>query len=371
MNFAQHPSRKRSELPEASLFLTRFVLVGLHFARGGCGHSSGGYNQMRTNVISSLCSLIWLLGSLCLLAACGQTASTSPTPTATVGLDVYGTPISIPAKAPQRIVSLVPSMSEILAALNLTHRVVGVDYETNYPAALAKVQKISDINGMYNVESIVALRPDLVLSSGGLSKTYDAQLTRSGLHVVDLPPVDFQQSLQQIITVGRLTYTTSTATALVNQLNQQMQQIENSVKGTTAPKVLLEVDDSTPGKPYVFGGGSFGDQMLQESNAVNIFHADSAGSGYPQVTDESVIADNPQFIILTEDLQYGGNPQDVYKRTNWEGIAAVKAHQIYHINADIMQRPGPRLVEGLRCLAQVIHPGKFSGALPGYCTASV
>ncbi len=323
------------------------------------------------HVISALFSLLWLFASLCLLAACGQTTSTNPTPTATVARDVYGTPISIPTKAPQRIVSLVPSMSEILAALNLTQRVVGVDYETNYPTALASVQKVSDINGTYNVEAIVALRPDLVLSSGGLSKIYDAQLTRLGLRVVDLPPVDFQQSLQQIITVGRLTYTTSAATTLVNQLDQQVQQIENSVKGTTAPKVLLEVDDSTPGKPYVFGGGSFGDQMLQDINAVNIFHTDSADSGYPQVTDESVIADNPQFVILTEDPQYGGNPQDVYKRTNWGSIAAVKAHQVYHINADIMQRPGPRLVEGLRCLAQVIHPDKFSGALPGYCTASV
>lgn len=329
---------------------------------------------MRTNVISPY-RLFLLTLSLCLFvaAACGSSSGqgANPASTPTPALDVYGTPIAFPQTPPQRIVSLAPSTSEELAALGLQGRIVGVDFNTNYPADLTKLPKVSDINGTYNVEQIVALHPDLVLSSGGLTEKYDSQLKQLHLNVVDLPSVNFDQSIQQIALVGRLTGTQSKAAALVKQLQSQVQQIRASVAGTTSPKVLLEVDDSTPGKPYVFGGGTFGDQMLQYASATDIFHSDTANGGYPQVTDEAVISANPQYIVLTEDPAYGGNPADVYKRPNWGGIDAVKNKRVVHINADIMQRPGPRLVEGLRCLAQVVHPDKFQSPLPAYCSASV
>jgi ABC-type Fe3+-hydroxamate transport system substrate-binding protein len=328
-------------------------------------------------VLSRLTSFFLFL-CLMFLAACSQNStpstgqsSNTPTATPTSAVDAYGTPISFPQSAPQRIVSLEPNISEILGALNLQNHVAAVDYNTNYPAELARLPKISDINGNLNVERIVALHPDLILSSGGITRKYDAQLTQLNLHVVDLPSFNFDQSLQQILLVGRLTFTQDTATALVKQLQQQVAQIKSVVAGTTAPKVLLEVDDSTPGKPYVFGGGSFGDEMLQYANAINIFHSDTSNGGYPQVTDEAVISANPQFVVLTEDPAYGGDPNAVYKRANWGNIDAVKTHHVYHINSDIMQRPGPRLVEGLRCIAQVVHSEKFSGPLPSYCTASV
>ena len=323
-------------------------------------------------------SLVLLLSLFALLAACGQgsssttTGSPKPTSTPPVVNDYYGTPIVFPTSAPQRIVSLVPSASEILGALNLQARVVGVDYYTAYPPALAKMTKVSDANGKYNNEQIELLKPDLVLSYGGLTKQYDRQLQSLGLRVVDLPiAANLQQVLQQILVVGRLTFTQNTAQALVNQLQQQIDAIKKAVAGTTAPTVMMEIDDSAPGKPYVFGGGSYGDELLQDANGINIFHSDTNNGGYPQVTDEAVISANPQFIILTEDPAYGGDPALVYKRPNWGSIQAVKAHQVYRINVNITQQAGPRLVEGLRCLAQIIHPQSFTGALPAYCTGTM
>ncbi|WP_172632235.1 ABC transporter substrate-binding protein [Dictyobacter arantiisoli] len=333
---------------------------------------------MRTHVISPRLWCVLFLGMVLSLSACGQansssasTATPGVTPTPTVAVDMYGTPISFPKTAPQRIISLAPSVSEILGALQLQKRVVGVDALTNYPASMASLKKISDKSGNISIESIVALKPDLVLTTGGLSKKYNTQLMQLGLNVIDLPSPNVSQTLDQILLVGRLTYTEDTAQALVKQMQQQLTQIEQSVKGTAPSKVLLEIDDSTPGKPYVFGGGSFGDEMLQYANGTNIFHANSTNGGYPQVSDEAIIAANPQYVVLTEDPLYGGQPSVVYKRANWGGIAAVKSHQVYHINSDITQRPGPRIVEGIRCLAQVIHPDKFIGALPDYCSASV
>ncbi|GLV56741.1 ABC transporter substrate-binding protein [Dictyobacter sp. S3.2.2.5] len=333
---------------------------------------------MRTHVISLRLLSVFLLGLVLILASCGQSnnsqTSGGSTPAAqatpTPALDAYGTPIAIPKTAPQRIVSLAPSISEILGALHLEKRVVGVDAFTNYPPSLAGLKKVSSSSG-FNVEAIVALKPDLVLSSGGLSNKYDTQMSQLGLQVVDLPSPTIAQTMDQIALIGRLTHTENVANPLVAQMKQQIAQVQSAVKGTTTAKTLLEVDDSTPGKPYVFGGNSFGDEMAGYANATNIFHSNTTNGGYPQVTDEAIIAANPQYIILTEDPMYGGQPSVVYKRANWGGIAAVKSHHVYHINSDIMQRPGPRIVQGLRCLAQVVHPDKFSGALPSYCTASV
>ncbi|GAC1581426.1 MAG: ABC transporter substrate-binding protein [Ktedonobacteraceae bacterium] len=322
--------------------------------------------------------MLFLLSLMLLLAACGQQsttttggASTQATPTPTPVLDVYGTPIVVSKTPPQRIVSLVPSTSEILGALHLESRVVGIDYYTNYPASLSSRPKVSNANGVFNVEQIVALKPDLVLSYGGETKTYDTKLKQLGLNVVDLQLTNLTQSLQDIVLVGRLTSTVDAANALVQQLQKQVDQIKVAVKGTTAPSILLEVDDSAPGKPFVFGGGSFGDELAQDAGAVNIFHNSTSNGGYPQVTDEAIITANPQYIILTEDPAYGGDATAVYKRPNWGTIAAVKNRKVYHVNVDIIQRPGPRLVEGLQCVAQLVHPDKFSGALPGYCSASV
>jgi iron complex transport system substrate-binding protein len=316
-------------------------------------------------------SLVLFLSFVVLFTACGQSSSTTtgsqPAPTPTVARDVYGTPIVFPASAPQRIVSLTPSISEILGALQLQGRVVAVDYYTTYPAEMASLPKISDANGKYNLEQIVALKPDLVLSDGGLTQTYDSQFKNLGLHVVDLPSATLSQILQQIVLVGQLTFTRDTAKTLVNQLQQQINAIKSAVKGTPAPRVLLEADDSTPGKPYVFGGGSFGDELVQDANGINIFHANTSNGGYPQVTDEAIIAANPQFVILTEDPAYGGNPALVYKRPNWSSIEALQLRQVYRLNVNIIQHPSQRLVDGLRCLAQLIHPARFSGALPAYC----
>ena len=335
---------------------------------------------MYTRIIATRLVSLLSLSLLLLLAACGGATTTGgagttgsanlPTPIPTA-LDMYGTPISFPKSAPQRIITLVPSMSEILGALNLKSRVVAVDYNTNYPADFASLPKVSNANGDYNVEQIVSLKPDLILSYGGETKQYDSKLTSVGLTVVDLPLSNFSQVLQQIQIVGRITFTEDTANTLVKQLQQQIDQIKAAVANKPSPKTLLEVDDSSPGKPYVFGGTSFGDELAQLAHIQNIFHDNMTNGGYPQVTDEAIISDNPQYVILTEDPAYGGNPASVYQRPNWGNVAAVKLHQVYRINANITQRPGPRLVEGLRCLAQIVHPDALPGALPAYCSATV
>ena len=332
--------------------------------------------KMRSHVISSRHWPALLLALLALLlSACGgQTPTTTTPPQQTlqpVMSDASGAPITFPTSAPKRIISMVPSTSEILGALPLQGKVVAVDYYTNYPAALAALPKVSDANATYNVEQIGNLNPDLVLTYGNDTKTYDSQLTALHIPVVNLPTGDLTLTLREILTVGKLTFTQDAAQTLVNHLEQQIQQIKSKVAGTNAPKVMIEADDSVPGKPYVFGGSSFGDELIQDAHGVNIFHSNASNGGFPQVTDEAVISADPAFLVLTEDPSFGGSTSAVYQRPNWGNIAALKQHQVIRINANLIGRPGPRLIEGLQCLAQIIHPKQFSGSLPAYCSGTV
>lgn len=336
---------------------------------------------MRTHVISSYVRtplFLFVLLTLLVLSACGQTtppATTSNTPTAEPAsvLDYYGTPVVFPEAAPQRIVSLTPSTSEILAALGLEEHVVAVDSFTDYPAEMAEKPVVSDATGGYDVELITSHQPDLVLSSAGFSKGSLAEMQNANLTVVDLPGANFQEAIDQILTIGRLTFTEDVAEQVVADMQQEIDAVAEQVADTTAPQVLLMVDYAhSPGRPYVFGGGSFGDELLEKANAINIFHDNTESGGYPQVTDEAIISKNPDVVILTELPDFGGyKPDDVYGLSTWGSVTAVEERQVHYINSNIIQRPGPRLAQALRCIAQVVHPAEYTETLPEYCTVTV
>ena len=305
-------------------------------------------------------------GTLALLAtaACGTvTGSTSAAHVSErplIATDANNNAIHIPGQAPQRVVSLTATDSEILGALHLDTRVVAVDYYTDYPATLASKQKITDANGAANVEAIVGLKPDLVLSYGGETTQTDQRLIAAGIPVVDLPVADLTRSLTEIQLVGQIMHDEAAANTLVQSLKQRIAKVEQTVAKAPRMTVYMEVDDSTAGKPYVFGGGSFGDELIKDAGGTNIFASDTANGGYPQVSDETIVAANPQVIVLTEDPHYGGDPAVVYKRSGWSGIAAVREKRVYAINPDLIQRPGPRIVDGLEQLAKDLHPDLFS-----------
>lgn len=304
-----------------------------------------------------------LLCSL-LLAACGGggTATQQPTATPTTVLDAYGKPIVFPKSPPQRIIALGPTDSEILAALGLANRTVGVDSYTDYPAVMAAKTKITDTSGNANIELITSLQPDLILSYGGETKTADQKLASLGFDVADLPVADLTGSINEILTIGRLTSTEPQAQALVNSMFEQINAIKARVAAVSQRvTVYMEADYSTPGKPYVYGGGSFGDELIRDAGGVNIFGSNTTNGGYPQVSDETVVNDNPGVIILTEGLNYGGDPSVVYKRPNWGAIAAVQDHRVYAVDPDLISRPGPRIVQALQEIARDLYPSLFAG----------
>jgi iron complex transport system substrate-binding protein len=308
----------------------------------------------RRLALGALAATLLALG----LAACGSSTASGPEQPL-FAKDALGNPIVIPAKAPQKIISLGATDSEILGALNVSSRVIGVDVFTDYPADIAAKPKMTDENGRPNIEQIVALQPDLVLTYGGEVADADRALEQAHLNVVDLPAVNLTESLKEIRLVGQLVHQESTANALVSSLIKRVNVVKAKVKGHATVSVYMEADDSTPGKPYVFGGGSFGDEIISDAGGANIFAANKTNGGYPQVGDEAIIAANPQVIILTEDPNYGGNPADVAKRPGYSGVAAVQNSRVFQLSTDLFQRAGPRAVDALEQLAKLLHPDLF------------
>ncbi len=159
--------------------------------------------------------------------------------------------------------------------------------------------------------------------------------------------------------IGQLVHAESAANRVVQSLQQRINVVKAKVSGAPAVSVYMEVGYVAP-TAYVFGGGSFGDDLIRDAGGTNVFGSDTANGGYPSVDDESIVAANPQVIVLTEDPSFGGDPNLVYQRHGWSVISAVKAHRVYVLNSDESQRAGPRLVDALEQLAKLLHPDLFS-----------
>lgn len=318
----------------------------------------------------SLVALIIALLVTVLLTGCGSgtprvgagTPASAPAPTSPLlARDALGQTIIIPATAPQRIISLAPSNSEILAAVKVDPRVIGVDAFTDYPAAMAAKPKVTSDTGQVNVEQIISLTPDLVLDYSTFHADADHQLTQSGIPVIVIPSPDLEQTLLEIRLIGQLVHAYPPADALASSLQARIDTLKRKAATTQPVSVYMEADDCCPsGNPFAFGGGSFGDEMIRDAGGTNVFGTDTQNGGYPQVSDEVVIAANPHVIILTEDPQYGGDPQMALTRPGWSSIDAVKNHRVYAIVTVLISRPGPRIVDGLEQLAKDLHPELFS-----------
>jgi iron complex transport system substrate-binding protein len=298
-------------------------------------------------------------------AALAPTAAPTAAPAATATpaaagsiTDRAGRTVTL-AGAPQRIVSLAPSNTEILFALDLGSQVVATDDYTNYPAEAKSLPKIGGLNGSYNYEQIVALNPDLVLAAGITPPEVIEKFEQLKIPVAvaNVTQTSFENVLADIEFVGKLTGRTERAADLVTELRRHFEQITAKVAtATSKPRVYWELDATDAAKPYTVGPGSFVHDLIGLAGGTNIF-AD-AGSAYPQVGLEQVVAADPEVIILS-DAAYGITPESVMQRPGMSAVAAVKQQRVHPIDDDLVSRPGPRIVDGLAAAAKLIHPELF------------
>lgn len=253
-------------------------------------------------------------------------------------------------RVPNRIVALAPSITECLFALGLDQEVVGVTEHTNFPPQAASRPKVGSYVHL-QLEAIVALRPDLVLATrDGNPREQIRRLEEMGLKVFVLDPRSLEGLFKTLLSLGELLGRREAAEALVSTMRERMESIRRSLENKPRPKVLLQVG----AQPLVVAGAeTLQDHLIGLAGGHNV--AGSMGRGYPMLSLERAITLAPEVIIISSMADPKGAEQEKEKWKRWKEIPAVKNGRVYVLDGDLIDRPSPRVVEGLEELAVVIH----------------
>ena len=313
-----------------SLLLIAFLTIGVLAGCAGTTKQNSGGNQ-------------------------ADTAKTTSTFAVTIK-DALGNKVVIKQK-PARIVSLMPSNTEIAYSLGLGKEIVGVSDYDNYPKDTLKKEKIG--GQQFNTEKIIGLKPDLVLahaSTAAIAKDALKQLQDAGIPVIVIANAqNFETVYNTIDMIGKATGTTQKAAEVIKDMKDKLAVIEEKAAAIKAKKkVYMEVSPAPD--IYTTGKNTFMDEMLADIHADNV-----AGDqqGWIKVDQESIIQKNPDVIITTYGYYVKNPAQQVLSRKGWENINAVKNKQVMDVNSDLVDRPGPRVVEGVEALAKAIYPDVF------------
>ncbi|NWG09703.1 MAG: cobalamin-binding protein [Nitrososphaerales archaeon] len=284
--------------------------------------------------------------------------STGPTGPISV-IDDLGRNVTITNYPPERIVSLAPSSTEILFALGLGDKIVGVDSYSDYPPDAINIEpKVGSFSSI-NIETVLGLQPDLVLATGGIQRIVVEALEELGVVVVALYPQNISAVLSDITLVGKITGKISEANVLITDISERIQDIADITQDALRPRVYIEYFFN--GGYWSYGSASMVNEMIYNAGGINVF-AGFAGD-YMSTSDEAIINADPEVIIISQGAmaESCGLTIDVIKgRMGWGDVSAVENDRIYEIDEAMLVRPGPRIVDAIETLAYLIHPELFS-----------
>jgi iron complex transport system substrate-binding protein len=261
-------------------------------------------------------------------------------------------------KLPQKIISLAPSITEILFALELGDRIVGVTDYCDYPEAAKSKPRVASYTTP-NLEKLVSLQPDLILAESIHEKTVLPALEKLGFTLFVTKATSITTVLNNITVIGQLNGKSKTATLLVTNLASRVKAVSIKTEGLSAdkqPRVLYVVWHQPV---WTMGSNTFIDDLIKTAGGINIYSNDFQESRV--VSLESIISKNPQVIIVTGmatsgDLIY----TSIKSEERLRSTDAMKNNRIYKISdANLIERPGPRIVNGLDEMAKLIHPEIF------------
>jgi iron complex transport system substrate-binding protein len=263
------------------------------------------------------------------------------------------------AKPAGRIVSLSPSVTEILFAIGAGGQVVGVDQFSDYPPEAKKLPNVGQGFDKLNTEQILALKPDLVLAANTIAADKVKSLQDLGLTVFSLAnPTTLDGMYDSLRTVAQLSGHSAETETLIASLKERVKAVETKVADAkTQPLVLYELDATNPNAPWTSGPGTFIDTLIRMPGGRNVGAV--LKGDWAQISLEEILRQSPDVIFLGDFTLGGITPEMVKARSGWGTIAAVKQNQVYTIDDNIVSRPGPRMVDGLETLAKTLHPELF------------
>jgi iron complex transport system substrate-binding protein len=263
--------------------------------------------------------------------------------------DDFGVTVSL-AKPPRRIICLAPNLTEIAFAIGLGDRVVGVvEYSDYPPAALRKA--LVGRHDHPNLESIVALHPDLVLMGFGNPGEIGPALRRSGISVFGANPKSIKDVLALISRIGKLCGVPAQAAQLTEQLQARLDRIRQQLtrRQTRPPRVFIMIDQEPL---WTAGADTLQDEIVRLAGGENVA---ASRASYFAFSKEALVAAQPDFILLP------ARPEEVSRlkhnllaRKDLAGVKAIREGKILVVDADSFSRPGPRLVKAVEETYQLL-----------------
>ncbi|NLZ39556.1 MAG: cobalamin-binding protein [Firmicutes bacterium] len=259
--------------------------------------------------------------------------------------DAAGREVTLEAR-PERIVSLMPSLTEIVFALEADERLVGVTSYCDYPEAAKEKEDVGDLFNL-NTEKILSLEPDLVLV--GKSETLQDSmefLEEAGVPYFVVDPQTLDEIEESILTVAELIDAKEEGEALVTQLRADRAAFEEKVAAIPAeerPNVFVLLDTEAL---YTVGDGEYLSEMITVAGGNNV--AAEIGAGYFQISEEKLLEIDPDIIINTFPMR-----DQVMAKEAWQDLSAIKNKRVYDVESNAVSRPGPRYVQGLEELYKV------------------
>lgn len=295
-------------------------------------------------------SLAFVLPLVCFLAlaACksGIDANQAEVRTREV-TDDLGRKIKIPQKI-ERVVSLAPNLTENIFAVGAGDRLVGVTTFCNYPPEAEKIAKIGDTMTP-NMETIIALRPQIVfVSTASQIESFTKTLEQQNINIFVTNPTDLDGVYRNLYQLGEIFGTEDETRRKVEEMRRRVADVEARTANAPDVKVFVQISK----EPFfTIGRDSFLTEIIRRAGGVSVT-ADVA-TAYPRFSKETALASQPEAIILSESDD-NTEPNEVFKDS-----PAVKNGRIFKINADLLSRPSPRIVDALERIAKDLHPEDF------------
>ncbi|MFO8100768.1 MAG: cobalamin-binding protein [Dehalococcoidia bacterium] len=259
------------------------------------------------------------------------------------------------AGPPSRIISLSPSNTEILFALNLGDSVVGVTEYCDYPPQARQKPTIGGFSTV-DTEKVIELDPDLVLASGMHEDTVVPQLRDKGIRVLIIDPQSLDEIIVDIALVGVETGRAEESSLLNAEIEDKIEAITEKTSSASEKPDVFYVTWHDP--IWTLGKGTLTHELIEKAGGTNVF-ADARG--HLEVNLETVVNRNPRIILASAGHGAAEDSPVTWARTEerLRGTDARQNDRIYQIDADLVTRAGPRAVDGLEMMARIIHPELF------------
>ncbi len=299
---------------------------------------------------SILLSVFWIILTLCSQPSQAEQVNSGKTETF-----IDDTSFSLHFNTPpKRIISVSPSATEILGVIDADSLLVGVSQYSYYPPSVTALPKVgSYVNP--NIEQIITLNPDLVVMSfDGAPRRDVDKLRKLSLNVAVLRSEKFSDIIKNINWLGDVLEHQTEAKEAAENLVNRYEQIRSLVKEIPKPSTFYSIALN----PIIsVGAQSFINDLIHDAGGVNI--TGDIDQAYPCVTIESVIVKSPDVLLFSSGM---GNELDMENQLpfwkRWKNIPAVRNQMFVEVDHDIINRPGPRVVQALASIAQQLHPEK-------------